>query len=160
MTSTSTSDVRDTQVETKNIRETPAQNALSQKIAMEYKKLSIMRQQLDCGMGNVSKTDISKVESEIHLIEKKLTRKVSLVAASQKLRLKRKSEMNKMLEENPNFAKTLKLRNTPGRPRLEADQLTYWKQSRLSPFSGEQQMTSVALKPLGHVALWMIYTMN
>lgn len=87
-TSTSASDVRDTPVETKIFRETPAQDALSQKIAVAYKKLSIMRQQLDCGMGNISKTDISKVESEIHVMEKTLSRKVSLVAASQKLRFK------------------------------------------------------------------------
>lgn len=73
-------------------------------------------------MGNISKTDISKVESEIHVMEKTLSRKVSLVGASQKLRLKRKSEMNKMVEENPNLAKSLKLRDTPGRPRLETDQ--------------------------------------
>lgn len=140
-TSTSASDVRDTPVETKILRQTPAQNALSQKIAVEYKKLSIMRQQLDCGMGNISKTDISKVESEIHVMDKTLSRKVSLVAASQKLRLKRKSEMNKMLEENPNLAKSLKLRDTPGRPRLEADQADLLQTIKTRPFrrsSGQQ----------------------
>ncbi len=51
-----------------------------------------------------------------------LSRKISLTNASQKLRAKRKVEMNDMIEKNPDLAKKLKIRDAVGRPRLENDQ--------------------------------------
>jgi polyhydroxyalkanoate synthesis regulator phasin len=71
-------------------RQTPAQDQLSQKIALEQKKLSIMRQQFDSGFGNVTKKDITTAEGEITKLEKMLSRKISLTNASQKLRTKRR----------------------------------------------------------------------
>src|SRR5207244_9206057 len=112
----------DVVIKTKIIRETPAQNALTAKLALERKKLSIMRQQLESGLGNVSKKDISTVEKEIQVMEKGINRKISLVAASRKLRAKRKSCLTEMLEEIPNLAKKLKMREKVGHPRLETDQ--------------------------------------
>jgi len=50
-----------------------------------------------------------------------LGRQKSLVSAAHKLRAKRKSEMNELLDENPNLAKRLKIRNKAGKPRLETD---------------------------------------
>ena len=44
------------------------------------------------------------------------------MSASQKLREKRKFEMSELNEKNPDLAKKLKLRDTPGRPRLKTDQ--------------------------------------
>ena len=122
-TSTSSCSAPDTPVGTKSIRQTPAQNSLSAKIALEQKKLGIMRQQLESGLGNVTKTDISKLDEEIRHLEKALSRKKALVSASQKLRAKRKSEMTEMLHDNPKLAKRLKIRDAPGRPRMETDQV-------------------------------------
>ena len=118
----STSNVPSTSTATSFHRQTPAQDQLSQKIALEHKKLSIMRQQLDSGLGNVTKKDINKAEEEIKQLEKMLSRKISLTNASQKLRAKRKVEMNDMIEKNPDLAKKLKIRDAVGRPRLEDDQ--------------------------------------
>jgi hypothetical protein len=81
-----------------------------------------MRQQLDSGLGNVTKKDIKTAEDGIAQLEKMLSRKISLTNASQKLRAKRKTEMNELLEQNPDMAKKLKIRDTVGRPRVEDDQ--------------------------------------
>ena len=120
--STSTSSDNQNAMGKKKIRHTPAQDALAAKIELERKNIVIMRQQLDSGLGNVSKTDISKAELKLHKLEKLLDRKMSLVMASQKLRAKRKCEMAEMLSENPSMSHRLKIRNVPGRPRLESDQ--------------------------------------
>lgn len=118
----STPNMPSTSTSTSLSRQTPAQDQLSQKIALEQKKLSIMRQQFDSGLGNVTKKDIIKAEDEITQLEKMLSRKISLTNASQKLRAKRKAEMNELIQENPDVAKKLKIRDAVGRPRLEDDQ--------------------------------------
>lgn len=103
-------------------QQTPAQDQLSQKIALEQKKLSIMRQQFESGLGNVTKKDITAAEGEITKLEKMLSRKISCSNASQKLRTKCKAEMNELIEKDHAIAKKLKIRETVGRPRLEDDQ--------------------------------------
>jgi len=111
-----------TQTKKKIFRQTPAQDALTAKIELEHKRLSIMQQQLQCGLGKVTKKDIGSVQEGIHKLEKDLARKISLVTASEKLRANRKSQMVRIVEENPNVAQKLKLRDTVGHPRLESDQ--------------------------------------
>ena len=121
-------------------KETPAQNKFQTQIDSEEKKLfSLMElKEIDLGGGMFSlTTQIKETKDRIKRLKQNLRRSKNLQKAQIKHRTLRKQREEKLKIDHPEFAQSLRLRDTPGRPRIECDNsgnsyywLCMWRQEK------------------------------
>ena len=105
---------------------TPAQDKLKNLIAEKEKKLNGLYEARDIGLeGESAKflaTQILKTKQELKDLQKSLKTRQKGVLRNAAYRDRRKVAESRLREEHPEFAAALKLRDGPGRPRIECDQ--------------------------------------
>ena len=104
-------------------KETKVQDELKNKISVLEKKVSILIEERSVNLleGRASKLtqDIKQTRSELESLKNQLKRKVNIQKSVQKCRERRKEWEERLKTENPDLAKSLKLRDAPGRPTIE-----------------------------------------
>ena len=101
-----------------------AQEKMKSEIQTKEKKLLVLieEREIDDGLRTRSLAeDIKKTKDDIKKLKANLKHKQNVAKATQKWRLKKKQFEDTLKRENPELAKALKLREGPGRPRIECD---------------------------------------
>lgn len=73
-------------------------------------------------MSSIQENELQAIETKKRKLEKELKIKVSNQKRQQQFRKDRREKLNSIVDENPELAKTLKLRGKIGKPRIETDQ--------------------------------------
>ena len=108
-----------------NRKETKVQDDLRKRITVLEKKVLVLMEERSVnsleGRGRFLTADIKKTRDELEALRNQLKRKINVQKSVQKCREKRKMLEERLKEENPDLAKSLKLRDAPGRPTIEED---------------------------------------
>lgn len=104
----------------------PAQDKLVKKIADLTEKLDALTRARECGLAlggkNISKTMIVKLRKEVDEAKKHLHNKQLAAERRSRYRETKKKNLQEIIENSPELAKKLKVREKVGKPPLETDQ--------------------------------------
>lgn len=105
---------------------TPAQDRIKTLLAVKQKTLNQLFEARAVGLeGDTAKllvTNIKQTKDDIKDLEKLLRKRKLGMRRNITYRARRKATEKKLMIEHPEFASALKLRDSPGRPRIECDQ--------------------------------------
>lgn len=103
-------------------REKPAQELCKKKIAKLQEELNVLLIARNTFYNEAIDKQVKKKEQELESEKKNLKRKVQSVNYMQKSRKKKKEAIQKVISQYPETENILKLREAPGRPRMEEEQ--------------------------------------